>query len=66
MNQVQVPPFGLILRQDVAMATRNPLECLRAFKIVEKMQKNAQNEPPWAHPRGALGPLGPLALRDSP
>ena len=44
MKQVQVPPFELILCQDVATASRNPLECLLAPKTakqLEKMRKNA-------------------------
>ena len=48
MNQVQVAPFGLILRQDGATASRNPLECLPAPKTAKKL-------------KNAYGPLGPLA-----
>ena len=39
MKQVQVPPFELILRQDVAKASRNPLECLPAPKTANKYEK---------------------------
>ena len=53
MNQVQVPQFELILRQDGAMASRNPLECLPAPKTVKKW-KNMKNA------SGALGPPGSL------
>ena len=38
MNQIQVPPFELILCQDVAMASRNPLECLLASKTSKKLK----------------------------
>ena len=39
MNQVQVPPFELILCQDVATAPGNPLECLLASKTANKSEK---------------------------
>ena len=39
MKQVQVPPFELILCQDVATASRNPLECLPALKVANKSEK---------------------------
>ncbi len=41
MKQVQVPPFELILCQDVATASRNPLECLLASKTTKRINKNA-------------------------
>ena len=39
MNRVQVCPFGLILRQDGAMASRNPLECLPAPKTAKRYEQ---------------------------
>ena len=47
MNRVQVCPFGLIFRQDGAMVSRNPLDCLRPFKIQNSKKKrtNAKNAP---------------------
>ncbi len=41
MNQVQVPPFELILRQDVATASGKPLEYLLASKTANN-QKNSK------------------------
>ena len=55
-NQVQVFLFGLILRQDGAMASRNPLECLPPLKAAKKPEKMPKM--PWGA-RGPGGPLGP-------
>ena len=53
MNQDRAPLFELMLRQDVATASKNPLECLPAPKTT-KNQKNTKNA------SGALGlPPGP-------
>ena len=45
MKQVQVPPFELILRQDVATAPIHPLECLPAPKTANKSAKNEKKGP---------------------
>ena len=53
MNGVQVPRFRLILREDGATASRNPLECLPAPKTAKKYKQIAKMTPgPW-------GPWGP-------
>ena len=57
MKQVQVPPFELILCQDVATASRNPLERLPASKMANKSKKHEKCL--WA-----LGPLGPLCAAE--
>ena len=54
MNRVQVCPFGLILRQEVATAFRNPMECLPPSKTAKKQEKMRKM------PRAPLGPWGPL------
>ena len=51
MNRVQVCPFGLILCQDGAMVSRNPLECLPPLK----RQKNTKKMRKMPGPLGALG-----------
>ena len=53
MKQVQVPPFELILCQDVATASGNPLEYLPAPKTSKKTKKKSEK---WVW---ALGPPGP-------
>ena len=42
MNQVQVPPFELKLRQHGATPPRNPLECPPPPKTAPKIQKSTQ------------------------
>ena len=42
MKQIQEPPFELTLRQDVAMASRNPLECLPAPQNGNKNMENVK------------------------
>ena len=54
MNGVKVCRFGLILRQEVATASRNPLECLPLSKTAKKPEKMRKM------PQGGLGPWGPL------
>ena len=65
MNQVQVPPFELILCQDVATASRNPLECLPAPKTAKKSRKIRKClwalGPPWG-PRAPVWSLNILSL----
>ena len=59
MDQVQVPPFELILRQDGATASRNPLECLPAPKTAKKSKKHRKMTPgPW----GPWGPGAPMGV----
>ena len=60
MNGVKVCPFGLILRQEVATASRNPLECLPPPKTVKKTEKMRKM------PRGPWGPGGPLGAPIAP
>ena len=57
MNGVKVCPFGLILRQDGATASRNPLECLPPPKTAKKHEKIRKM--PRAL-RALGGPWGPL------
>ena len=52
MNGVKVCPFGLILRQDGAMVSRNPMECLPLSKTAKKHKKMRKM------PQGGLGPWG--------
>ena len=63
MNRVQVCPFGLILCQDGAMVSRNPLECLLPSKTAKKHQK--MRKMPWGGPGGPqfalIGPYWPLS-----
>ena len=60
MNGVKVCPFGLILRQDGAMVSRNPLECLPPPKTAKKHKKMRKM------PQGGLGPWGPLGAPIAP
>ena len=60
MNGVKVCPFGLILRQDGAMVSRNPLECLPSLKTAKEPGKMRKM------PRGPRGPGGPLGAPYSP
>ena len=57
MKQVSVLGFDLILRQDVATVSGNPLECHLASKTAKLISKN-EKRCFWA-----LGPWAPLALR---
>ncbi len=60
MKQVQVPPFELILSQDVATASGNPLEYLPAPKTAKnrtKIRKMGLGPgPPWG-PRALVWSL---------
>ncbi len=49
MNEVQVLPFELILRQDVATGSGNPLECLLDQKLAKNLKMH-ENMPPWCPP----------------
>ena len=60
MNQDEVTLFELILRQDGATASRNPLQCLLATKTIKKSKKY---EKCFRGPGAPLGP--PVALRCS-
>ncbi len=57
MNQVQMRPFELILRQDVATAARNPLECHPDKNTANKMQEMPKMDPsgPSLRAPGAVG-----------
>ena len=56
MNQVQVPPFELILCQDVDTASRSPLECLLAPQTANKSEQMRKRT---LGPPRALGPYLP-------
>ena len=60
MNRVQVCPFGLILCQDGAMVSRNPMECLPLSKTAKRPGKMRKM------PRGPRGPGGPLEAPIAP
>ena len=64
MNQVQMPPFELKLRQHGATPPRTPPEPLPPPKTLLKIQKKSKSQPPWFPPTEPVHPPWPGSSLD--